>query len=47
MVRIVSRACNEYNEEGPFGTEAKAPPYFVEVGVELKVLLELRDALQL
>jgi len=42
---IVSGA-NTCKEKGPLGTEAKAPPYFVVVGVELKVHLEPCEACQ-
>ena len=43
-VRIVRGICKARKEEGPLGTQANAPPYFVVVGVELNAVLEPRGS---
>ena len=43
-VRRVRGTSKARKEESPLGTEAKAPPYLLVVGVELNAFLELPEA---
>ena len=43
-VRIVRGRSKARKEQSPRGTEARAPPYLVVVGVELNTVLEPREA---